>query len=79
MSRQTALTVNRLFAAADILLEKLATGADTPVTIRTTRGHDRPGRPTEFTTDEYVEAMALLMRIGLVESDEYRAKPNPPC
>ncbi|MGH7130535.1 MAG: hypothetical protein ACREJO_01115 [Phycisphaerales bacterium] len=78
MSRQNTSNVNRLFAAADILLEKLAIGADTPVTIRTTRGNSRLGAPTEFTAEEYVEAMALLMRIGLVEREEYRANPNPP-
>jgi hypothetical protein len=63
------ITPNRLFAAADVLMNAVnsASGMETRVDMHV--GSHRQGgmRPREaFACEEYMEAMAMLMRMGLL-------------
>lgn len=73
MNSRRTLNSQRIFAAADLLLKKLDSeeGAESLVTVWT--GKDAPleaARTPVFTQDEFIEAMAMLMRMGFVEPVE---------
>jgi|GEM_PF-2486109 len=69
MSPRPTISVERLFAAADALLEAMRQpdGMNTLIDM-SLRHATHPGNPGEspFSENELVEAMAMLIRMGLV-------------
>ncbi|MGH7132951.1 MAG: hypothetical protein ACREJO_13505 [Phycisphaerales bacterium] len=77
MSRPTPADYNRVFAAADALLDKLsANGAEDEHELFLIDQGQKPPRDGKraFTSSEYYQALTLLLRLGLVER---RDRPSP--
>ena len=67
---------NRLFAAADVLLNAICSPRGSNSLISMHVGPIRIGGwlpPTVFTSDELYEGMALLIRMGLVPATTHRS------
>jgi hypothetical protein len=67
MSSKGTIDVNRLFAAADALLDAMSShdGADALIQMYAGNRPDATGLPANmFTQAELVEAMAMLVRMG---------------
>ncbi len=64
---RTSIPTDRLFAAADALLEALASGEGRNALIRMYVGRRlRDATDGAFTETELVEAMAMLLRMGFI-------------
>ena len=79
MEHDLAMDSNRLFAAADALLEAMETeqGRNALIAVRLDdpAGHSHPTMRA-FTPAELTDAMTLLMRLGLVPRALNRATRN---
>ena len=75
MGRQVAIDPNRLFAAADTLLDAMRSreGKDAFVVMRIGDRPDQRDLPADgFTRTELVEAMSMLVRMGFTDSSPSR-------